>query len=79
MKKKKEEYYAKVMWSKHDVHSLRENWTLEECEEWLSENEGYLAERLTELGWDVIDNLITLEDDEKYGKSNSVKFIKSTK
>lgn len=72
-------YFAKVLWRPEDVKSIRENWSIEDCKEWLSENEAYLAERLVELGWDVISNLITKEDDEKYGKANSVKFIKEKK
>ena len=74
--KKKQKTYAKVMWTPEDVKTIRENWSLESCEECICDNERYIVERLIELGWDVISNLITQEDDKKYNKPNSVKLIK---
>ena len=49
--------YAKVAWTADDVLTLRPEWTAEQAEEWLELNERYVADRLVELGWGVIDTL----------------------
>jgi len=55
--------YAEVVWAAEDVLSVARkrglDWTAEDAEEWLRSNEGHIADRLTELGWDVIDALLT--------------------
>ena len=50
--------YAEISWQAGDVQSVRESWTLEQCEEWLEENEKHLTNRLTELGFEVISDLL---------------------
>lgn len=56
-------YYAAVRWSPYDVQTLRPSWSVERCEEWLQENQKYVAERLVELGWDVLEALLDPEDE----------------
>lgn len=53
--------YAKVVWAPEDIQTLRPEWTLEKCEEWLDNNERYIQDRLVELGWDVIGTLLDSE------------------
>ena len=53
--------YARVEWMAEDVQTLREGWTAEQCEEWLYSNEGYIQDRLVELGWEVIECLLGKE------------------
>tara|TARA_Y100000034_G_C6891015_1_gene409879 strand:- start:1919 stop:2302 length:384 start_codon:yes stop_codon:yes gene_type:complete len=50
--------WAKVVWTIGDVQSLRPNWTDEQCEQFLYDNEDYIRDRLTELGHEVIDALL---------------------
>ncbi len=53
--------YATVTWTAEDVQTLRPNWTLEKCAEWLDSNERYIQDRLVELGWEVIESLLGSE------------------
>lgn len=55
------EKYATVTWTAEDVQTLRPNWTLEKCAEWLDSNERYVQDRLVELGWEVIESLLGSE------------------
>lgn len=54
---------AIVVWRAEDVHRLKPSWTLPRCEEWLQDNEHRIEERLTELGWEVIDTMLMMERD----------------
>jgi hypothetical protein len=60
------EEYAKVVWRAEDVQSINGAWSLEKCEEWLQDNERHISDRLIELGWEVMDTLLSMEgeDDE---------------
>jgi hypothetical protein len=55
--------YAKVVWRAEDVQSIKSDWSLQKCEEWLQYNERRISDRLIELGWEVIDTLLTMEKD----------------
>ena len=57
------EDYASVTWRAEDVYYLKPSWTLPQCEEWLQDNEEHIAERLTELGWEVLDAFLMMEED----------------
>jgi hypothetical protein len=59
------EDYASVTWRAEDVHYLKPSWTLPRCEEWLEDNEDNIKDRLTELGYEVIGTLLSMEDDEE--------------
>ena len=50
--------YAKVNWTVEDVLSIRPHWTAERAEEELIANEKYIRERLTEVGWNVLEALL---------------------
>ena len=50
--------YAELSWSPADVQTLRPGWSIEKCEEWLNANEKYLRDRLCELGWEVMTDLL---------------------
>lgn len=50
--------YATVTWAPEDVQTLKPDWTLEQCEEWLEMNQKYVRDRLVELGWEVIETLL---------------------
>lgn len=58
-----ERYYADLRWSAEDVQTLRPDWSLERCENWLIANEKYIRDRLCELGWDVIETLLPRESE----------------
>lgn len=53
--------YARVVWTAEDVQTLKPSWTLEECEDFLSENENGIRDRLIELGWEVIQALLPVK------------------
>ena len=50
--------YATVSWTADDVQTLRPEWSVEKCEEWLESNQRCIQDRLVELGWEVIENLL---------------------
>lgn len=49
---------AEVVWRAEDVKTLRPAWTLEQCEEALGNIEKHLRDRVTELGWEVMEDLL---------------------
>jgi hypothetical protein len=57
--------YAIVTWRAEDVQSIKKDWSLARCEEWLEDNEDNLDDRLTELGWEVLDAFLMTEDDDE--------------
>jgi hypothetical protein len=58
-----DDVYAVTMWKPEDIESLRPGWDFKKCEEWLAANERYIADRLVELGWDVIEALLPPEEE----------------
>jgi hypothetical protein len=56
--------FAVVTWRAEDVQSIKKDWSLPRCEEWLEDNEDNMKDRLTELGWEVMGALLMMEDDE---------------
>jgi hypothetical protein len=63
MKSNQFESMAAVTWHAEDVQTLKPNWSLEKCNEWLEDNERHISDRLIELGWEVIDALLITESD----------------
>lgn len=63
-KEKDENQYAKVVWLAGDVQSLRPEWSEDQCKQWLAENEGTIQDRMVEIGWEVIEDLLGYDDDE---------------
>ena len=55
--------YADVIWQPEDIKTLRPEWSLERCEDWLQENEKYIRDRTIELGWDVIALMLGWDDE----------------
>jgi len=54
--------YAKMAWTAADVQTLAPKMTEAEAEEWLSDNQSHITDRLTELGWDVITSLLQYDN-----------------
>lgn len=50
--------YGTVCWTPNDIKTLRPRWSIAECAKFLGENEKWIQERLGELGWDVIRDLL---------------------
>ena len=65
MKKFYGEGYAEVTWRAEDVQSIKKDWSLPRCEEWLEDNEDNMKDRLTELGWEVMGALLMMEDEDE--------------
>ena len=53
-----EETYAEVKWTAEDITSLRPDWTMEQCHSFLQQEEKHIRDRITELGWEVINSLL---------------------
>ena len=53
--------YANVEWTPEDIQTLRPGMSTEEAEEWLESNQKYIRDRLVELGWEVIESLLSLD------------------
>jgi hypothetical protein len=51
-------YYAMTRWAAADVKSIKPRWSLTKCEQWLSDNERHMENRLVELGWEVMESLL---------------------
>lgn len=54
--------YAKVEWTAEDIKILRPHWTTEQAEQFLQNNQKMIRDRLTELGWEVIETLLSEEE-----------------
>ena len=63
MKSNQFESMAAVTWHAEDVQTLKPDWSLEKCNEWLEDNERHISDRLIELGWEVIDALLITESE----------------
>lgn len=57
-----ERTFAKMGWAPEDVSTIRPAWTLDRCRDFLSRMEDSLRDRLTELGWEVLETLATIYD-----------------
>jgi hypothetical protein len=58
----KKETFAEVAWTVEDIQTLRPEMTDEEAAQWLESNQKYIRDRLVELGWDVIESLLSYEN-----------------
>lgn len=56
-----EKKFAKVEWTAEDVQTLREDMSTEEAESFLQNNQKHIQDRLVELGWEVIETLLSYE------------------
>ena len=59
------EKYVEISWCPADVKSLRESWSDEKCKEELFRISRWLEDRLIELGYDVMEDLLDFEEDEE--------------
>lgn len=55
-------FRAFVIWSADDIQIIREDWTIEQCQEWLDTNESIIQDRSIEHGWEVIESIINNTD-----------------
>jgi len=56
-------YRGGVKWHASDIQGFRPDWTLERCDEWLHNNRKYIIDRSIELGHEVIETLLEIEDE----------------
>ena len=52
-----------IVWQAGDVQGFRPDWTLEQCEDWLYNNGKYIIDRSVELGHEIIETLLEMEDE----------------
>jgi len=53
--------FASLAWTANDVQTLAGDLTDEQAEEWLSNNQNHLRDRLCELGWGVMESLLSAD------------------
>tara|TARA_R110000868_G_scaffold165039_1_gene397969 strand:+ start:492 stop:737 length:246 start_codon:yes stop_codon:yes gene_type:complete len=55
--------FCTVTFTAEDLMELPQckDWTVDQCEEWLEENEEYISSRLIELGLVIIEDSIAIE------------------
>ena len=54
---------ATIVWQAGDIQGFRPDWTLEQCDEWLSNNRNRIIDRSIELGHEVIETLLEMDDE----------------
>lgn len=52
--------YCANPWRAEDVKHMKPKWSLKKCEEWLNDNEDRIQDRLTEVGYEVIDSFLQM-------------------
>ena len=62
--------YAKTSWTANDVHDKREDmgltkWTDKQAEDWLEQNQRQIVDDMVERGWDSIQILLNMEDEDE--------------
>lgn len=55
------EKFATVTWTAADVQTLAPSLSDEKAADWLHDNQTHIQNRLIELGWDVIETLLTTD------------------
>ena len=50
--------YAQIAWTAEDVLTLRPDWTTEQAEDFLCDNESRIQDRTIEIGWEVLEDLL---------------------
>ncbi len=60
-----EDTFAHISWSYEDVRVLRPKWTDDQIRSWISRNERAMLDKLIELAWDVMEDLIRYDEKEK--------------
>ena len=54
--------HAEVSWCAIDIQELRPVWTVQQCNEFLIDNEDEIQCRMIEWGWNAIKDLLAEED-----------------
>ena len=57
--------YAIVAWSPEDVLTLRPDWTDEQCEEFLHNNQRQMQDDMVTRGWASMETLIEMSESEE--------------
>jgi hypothetical protein len=55
-------YHADVAWCAADIQELQPDWTVQQCNEFLMENEDEIQCRMIEEGWEAIKDLLPREE-----------------
>jgi len=69
-------FWAVVRWQAEDIQTLRSDWTVGQCEEFLRDVESDIQDATIERGWESIDALLdsyeAVESEEKASESRVV-------
>jgi hypothetical protein len=55
--------FALVVWNAADLHVFRPDWTVSQCNEWFEQNQKHIQDRLVEVGWSVIEDLLGTDEE----------------
>jgi hypothetical protein len=55
--------YARVTWQYTDIQQYKPDWTKERCEKFLHANEKCIEELTVQAGWDIIRDLLTINEE----------------
>jgi hypothetical protein len=67
-------YFAEVRWQAEDIQTLREDWTVGQCEAFLREVETDIQDATIERGWESIDALLDTYEEESEEKANKARY-----
>jgi hypothetical protein len=68
-------YWAEVRWQAEDIQTLREDWTVGQCEAFLRVVETDIQDATIERGWESIDELLdSYEEVESEEKANKARY-----
>ncbi len=54
-----------IKWVAEDIQQLRPDWSLDDCEAVLEKFGRALTDRSIEVGWEILEVLLGMEDDER--------------
>ena len=55
------EHYAELKWSIEDVKTMFAGASDDELHDWFARNEKHLRDRLCEMGWGIMDTLLSMD------------------
>jgi hypothetical protein len=55
-----------IKWVAEDIQQLRPDWTPEQCEDMLHKVGSHLKDRSIEIGWEILDMLLVVNEEDKH-------------
>jgi hypothetical protein len=55
--------YCYTAWTPEDIQTLKPEWDLNRCENFLEDNEQKIVDRIVEASWEVMESFLDLENE----------------